>query len=119
MSVINLTRYPNQPSQVSNTVNPQSSQFQWYETTYTTTGQKDWFTIPDIVGVSVTLECTASTASIEATDSPPDTLAAGTPSFVTWPDGVISGTASELLQGFTAFRVNVASGASVRLSVRC
>lgn len=119
MAVITLTRAPNNPSQYSNTVTPQARQFEWYETTYTSTGAKDWFTIPDFYGVSVTLSFSSSSGSIEATDSPPDVVESGSPVVVTWPAGVVSTTTSEVLQGFTAFRVNVASGASVTLSVRC
>ena len=119
MPTINLTRAPNNPSQYSNTVNPQARQFQWYETTYTTTGAKDWFTIPDLAGCSVTISMTSSTASVECTDSPPDIVDSGSPVAVLWPAGVVGVTTSAMLVGFTAFRVNVATGASVTLSVRC
>lgn len=121
MAVINLSKNVLQP-QTSNTVAPQvgagAGPWQWYETTYTTTGAKDWITIPDASGVSVTLSFSSSTASIEATDSPPDTLAAGSPVTVTWPAGVVGTTTSAQLVGFTAFRVNVATGTSVKLSAR-
>jgi hypothetical protein len=119
MATITLTRTPNQTSQVSNTVNPQARQFEWYETTYTTTGPQTWFTIPDFNGVSVTLSMSSSTASVECTDSPPDVVDSGSPVIVTWPAGVVGVTTSALLIGFTAFRVNVATGSSVKVSVRC
>ena len=115
MATVILSRNPGQPSP-SNTLNPNGTQFQFYEKTYTTTGAQDWITIPDRDGVSVTLSFSASTGSIECTDSPPDVITGGSPVAVTWAPGVVGATTTQSLIGFTAFRVNVATGASVKLS---
>jgi hypothetical protein len=115
MAGVLLTRNPLFGTE-SNTLAPQANQFEFYETTYTTGTTQEWILVPDRNGVSVTLTPSNSTASIEATDSPPDVVKTGSPAAITWPVGVISAATTAFLQGFTAFRVNLATGASVKLS---
>lgn len=118
MAIVSLTRNALMPYG-SNTAEPGQKEYRFYEVTYTATGVQDWIKIPDFDGVSVTLSPSASTASIEVTDSPPDIIDAGTAAAVTWSPGVVSVATTATLQGFSAFRVNVATGASVKISARC
>ena len=112
-----LTRNPLQGA-ASNTAAPNGSEFRWYEKTYTSGTTQEWIFIPDFDGVSVTLTPSASTASLDLTDSPPDVVQTGSPATVTWTPGVVAAATTALLQGFTAFRVNIATGASVKISAR-
>ncbi len=115
MAVVLLTRAPLM-GQESNTLAPQAPQFEFYETTYTTGTTQDWIMIPDRGGVSVTLTPTASTGSIETTDSPPDVIKAGNAVACTWGAGVVGAATTAFLLGFTAFRVNLATGSSLKIS---
>lgn len=115
MAVVLLTRAPLFGTE-SNTLAPQSNQFEFYETTYTSGTTQDWIMVPDRNGVSVTMTPTNSTAYLEATDSPPDVVKTGAPAAVTWPPGVVSSATTAFLEGFTAFRVVISSGASVQIS---
>lgn len=114
---IYLTRNPLQ-GQESNTKAPNGSEFRWYEKTYTLGTTQEWIFIPDFDGVSVTLTPSASTASIDLTDSPPDVVQTGSPATVAWTPGTVGSATTALLQGFTAFRVNIVTGASVKISAR-
>ena len=96
---------------------PTASQFQFYEKTYTTGTTQEIIYCPDRLGVSVTVSFTASTGSIEATNSSPTTIAAGTAVWTTWTPGVVGATTSAVLTGFVAFRANLASGAVMNISV--
>ena len=96
---------------------PTASQFQFYEKTYTTGTTQEIIYCPDRNGVSVTVSFSASTGSIEASDSSPTAIAAGTGVFATWTAGVVGATTSAILTGFTAFRANLATGASMTISV--
>lgn len=92
--------------------------YQWYEATYTTAGAQEWIYVPDMAPVSVTLTPSASTAQIEATDSPPSVVKAGTAATVAWTAGPVTAATTALLQGFTAFRVNITVGTTAKISVR-
>lgn len=97
---------------------PLSTGYAFYEKTYTSGTTQEWVYLPVSGLASVTVSVSASTASIECTDSPPSVVEAGTAVTVTWPAGIVSTTTSAVLQGFTAFRVNIATGASVKLSAK-
>jgi hypothetical protein len=106
--------------ELSNVLQPHAAQpnYQWYETTYTTAGAQEWVYCPDINPISVTLTPSGSTAQIEATDSPPSVVASGSPNVVTWSAGPVTAATTALLQGFTAFRVNITVGTNAKLSAR-
>ncbi len=112
-----LTRNPLQ-GQESNTKAPNAPQFQFYEKTYTSGTTQEWILIPDIAGASVTLTPSASTASIDLTDSPPDVVLTGSPATVAWTPGTVGAATTAFLQGFVAFRVNIVTGSSVKISAR-
>jgi len=95
-----------------------ANQYQFIEKTYTSGTTQEWIYLPLSGQASVTLSFSASTGSIECTDSPPSVVEGGTPVTVTWPAGVVGVTTSTNLIGFTAFRVNIATGASVKLSAK-
>ena len=113
---IYLSRNCLQPG-CANVDNPGANQFQFYEKTYTTGTTQEIIYCPDRNGVSVTVSFTASTGSIEASDSSPTTLEAGNGVFTTWTAGVVGATTSAVLTGFTAFRANLATGAVMKISV--
>jgi len=115
---IYLTRVPLQPG-ASNVDAPTAASFQFYEKTYTTGTTQEVIFCPDRGDVSVTASFTTSTGSIEATDSPPSVIAAGTAVWATWTPGVVGATTTAILSGFTAFRANLATGASMKVSVAC
>jgi hypothetical protein len=113
-----LTNNPLQQG-ASYTTNPASTRLQFIEKTYTSGTTQEWIYLPESGYASVTLSVSASTASIECTDSPPDIVeGGGTPVAVTWPAGIVGATTTVLLQGFTALRVNIATGASVKISAK-
>lgn len=103
----------------SYTTNPAASRWQFVEKTYTSGTTQEWIYLPESGIASVTLSVSASTASVECTDSPPDIVeGGGTPVTIAWPAGIVSATTTILLQGFTAFRVNIATGTSVKVSAK-
>jgi len=112
-----LTNNPSQPGS-SNVDAPGASQWQFIEKSYTTNAVQEWIYAPASGNVSVTLSFTSATGSIECTDAPPSVIETGTPVTVTWPAGVVGATTSAVLQGFTAFRLNKATGTSVKLSCK-
>ena len=101
-----LTPHPNQPN------------YQWYETTYSTSGAQEWIFTPDMEEVFVTLTPSASTAQIEGTNSPPSVVLTGSPNVVAWSAGAVTVATNAKLEGFTAFRVNITVGTSAKISAR-
>lgn len=112
-----LTNNPLQPG-AAYPDNLTASQYQFIEKTYSSGTTQEWIYAPASGNVSVTLSFTSATGSIECTDSPPSVVETGTPVTVTWPAGVVGATTSTELIGFTAFRVNKATGTSVKLSCK-
>jgi len=131
-----MTRNPGQ-SRKSNTQGPASSGYiaaggvpepvQFYEndtpygTPYVTTGQQEWIYMPDdTFPVGIVLSGSGSwAASVIATDSPPDVVAAGNAITYTWPQGTVSATTNSTIQGATAIAVYVTTvGTNVKISVR-
>jgi hypothetical protein len=121
-----MTRNPGQ-SRKSNTQGPGSASglpepVQFYELAYTTTGAQEWIFLPDdTFPVGVTLSGSGAwVATVEATDSPPDVVAAGNAVTYPWTLGTQTATtASSTLQGATAVRANVTTvGTNVKISVR-
>lgn len=112
-----LTTTPLQPGSAFPD-NPNSKSYQFYEQTYSSGTTQEWIYLPLTGNASVTLSFTAATGSVECTDSPPSVVEAGSPVIVTWPAGVVGATTSIVLNGFTAFRVNKATGTSVKLSCK-
>lgn len=114
-------------NEVSNTATAtpsvDSQPWQFYEQTYGTTGAQESIYGPDgMAPVSVTLSGSGSwVATVEATDSPPDVVAAGNGVWVAWPIGTVSAVNSaSIVTGATAIRANVTTvGTYVKLSVRC
>jgi hypothetical protein len=111
----------------SNTDGPASASgatelVQWYELAYTSTGAQEWVYLPDAMfPVGVTLSGSGAwVATVEATDSPPDVVKAGSAVAYAWPLGTQTATnASATLTGATAVRANVTTvGTNVKLSVR-
>jgi hypothetical protein len=115
-----LTRAPAQ--QYSNTLTPNGpGPWQFYEKAYLTTGAQEWVYIPDAGSASITLSGSGAwVATVEATDSPPDIVAAGTGVVVAWPNGTQTATNSAaIVTGCTAVRANVTTvGTNVKLTVR-
>jgi hypothetical protein len=115
-----LTRAPAQ--QYSNTLNPNGpGPWQWYEKTYAATGAQEWINIPDVGAASITLSGSGAwVATVEATDSPPDVIAAGNAVVVAWANGTQTATTSaSVLTGATAVRCNITTlGTNVKLTVR-
>ena len=111
-----LSRNPQMPG-AANVDAPTAATFQFYEKTYTTGTTQVPIYAPDRGNVSVTVSFSSSTGSIEATDSSPTAIEAATAVWNTWPLGVVGATSTALLTGFTAFRANLATGASMTISV--
>ena len=115
-----LTRTPDQPK--SNTEGPSSRNvYQFIELTYTSTGAKDSIFLPDVfspVGVTISGSGVYS-ATLEATDSPPDVVLAGTAVWYSWPAGAVAATTSSTVSAATALRVNIAvAGTNVVISAK-
>lgn len=111
-----LTRNAIQPGN-NNVDAPGVGPFQMYEKAYTSGTTQEWIYAPDFGSFGVVLGLTsAGTGAIEKTCSPPSVIEAGNASVV----AVTGVTASTfyLLEGITAFRVNMTSGAW-KVSVRC
>jgi hypothetical protein len=116
--IIYMTRNPPEPG-CSNTLNPQASQFKFYENSYAAGTTQESIYLPDFEGGSVTLSFpVAGTASVEVSDSPPDVIDAGNGIWIASASfSSISATVTSFIKGATALRVNRASG-TIKISVR-
>jgi hypothetical protein len=115
---VNMTRNPLYGA-TSNTLNPASGQFKFFETSYASGTTQETIYLPDTEGGSVTVSFpSAGTASLELCDSPPDVIEAGNGVWVTSPSfSAISAATSNYIKGATAIRINRTSG-TIKISVR-
>jgi len=116
-----LTRNPNVAKSNTQVGAADNVPVQFYEGTYTATGAAEWVVLPDAGTVGVTLSGTGAwVATVEATDSPPDIVEAGTAVTYAWPLGTLTATTgATTLTGATAVRANVTTvGTNVKLTVR-
>lgn len=113
MASIRITNTSLQPYD-DNISNPTNPAFEYYQVSTSTVGAGDAIYLPRSGIVSVTLYLDAAgTAVIEGTDSPPALIegtTSGTAKWAAWSIGAVTATASAIVEGYTAIRINVTSG---------
>lgn len=117
-TTVYMTRNPPYAG-ASNTLNPEATQFKFFEESYASgTTQKSIY-MPDMDGASVTLSLpVAGACTLEVTDSPPDVIEAGSGVWVTATAfSAVTASTSSVVMGATAIRANRTSG-TVKISVR-